>query len=121
MGGEACSYAGVLVVGRMTTALGPPKAVQVTLDNGAIVLIRELTIAEAWPYINGEVVDPTSLIRKSVVDADGQLTIGADEDIPMAQALELLPHILKLNNLEKDDGGEVADLEVDFPPAVSAH
>ena len=93
------------------------------LENGTAVRIRELSIAELWPYINGEPVDPEVLIRLSVVDADGAPAIADDEGVPMAQALELIPHIMTLNRLETgkaDAAAEVAELERDFPRPASA-
>ena len=46
--------------------------------------------------------------------------IPPDEAIPMAVALELLPAILEFNNLEPtgESGGEVAELDKDFPRAA---
>ena len=89
-----------------------------TLTNGTTVTIGELSLADSWPYINGQAANPEDLIRAAVIDSDGNRLIKPDESIPMIQALELLPHILKFNHLEADAEG-VAELDEDFPRAVS--
>lgn len=108
---------------RLTDLLGKPRVLEITLSNGAGVTIRELSLADTWPYINGESVDPEALIRASVIDAQGNPAIQPDHEIPMSQALELIPQILKFNNLEQtgdddDEGGEDAALDQDFPRAA---
>lgn len=101
--------------------LGAPRTAEVLLSNGTKVTIRELSIAFTWPYINGEAVDPSTLIRASVIDpSSGEPAIAEDEGIPMAQALELLPQILKLAHLEAESVPEVAALKRDFPLPASA-
>ena len=108
---------------RLTELLGKPRTLELRLKNGATVTIGELSLASTWPYINGEAVDPEALIRASVIDADGEPAIAPEDAIPMAVALELLPAILEFNNLEPTDtakaaGGEVAELDQDFPRAA---
>ncbi len=91
--------------------LGKPRTRDYRLKNGAEVTIRELSIADAWPYVNGQAVDPEALIRASVVDID------AGETITLAIALELLPIILEFNNLTGD--GDTVDAP-NFPRAASS-
>jgi len=107
---------------RLTALLGKPRTLALRLKNGATVTIGELSLRDTWPYINGEAVDPESLIRASVIDKNGEPAIAPDESIPMAVALELLPLILEFNNLEAtgEAGGEVAELDQDFPRAAPA-
>ncbi len=107
----------------LTAVLGAPRTKTITLKNGTQVTIRELSIAETWPYMNGGTVDPDVLIRVAVIDHKGEPLIKPQDGIPMAQALELLPHILKLSHLETNDpdsAPEVADLKADFPEAAQA-
>jgi len=110
-------------VGRITALLGAPRRRELTLSNGAKVLICELSIAATWPYINGAPVDPETIIRASLIDENGEALIPPDEGIPMAQALELLPEILAFNELEgktaEIEVAEVAELDRDFPRAAS--
>lgn len=101
---------------RLTALLGKPRTLEIRLKSGTMVTIGELSLADTWPYINGEAVDPESLIRASVIGDTGEQAIPPDEAIPMAVALELLPLILEFNNLEAtgEAGGEVAELDQDF-------
>ena len=103
------------------TLLGAPRRRTVTLEGGTEVTIQELSIAAAWPYVQGGAVDPEQLIRQSVIDRE----TGAPAEvgfIPLAAALELLPHIMALNNLETnedpDDGDGGAEDAPDFPRAA---
>lgn len=107
-------------MGRLTAILGKPRVREVCLKNGTAVTICELSLRDTWPYINGESVDPEALIRASVIDEQGEPAIAADEQIPMAQALELVAAILEFNELEPGDAGgaEVAELDQDFPRAA---
>lgn len=110
-------------MGRLTDALGAPRREAVTLSNGTTVTLAELSLAVTWPFMNGVAVDPELLIRASLVDAHGDPLIAPDDAIPMIQALELIPHILKFNGMElakKETAPEVAELERDFPQAAPA-
>ena len=107
-------------MGALTEVLGAPRTQSVTLKNGITVTIRELPLSVTWPFMQGEPVEPEVLIRAAVIDDQGKPAIAADEEIPMAQAVELLPHIMKLSQLEVDGAPEVADLQRDFPRPASA-
>lgn len=110
-------------MGRLTDLLGKPRTQAIEMSSGATVLIGELPLSATWPIINGAAVDPDVIIRASVIDANGRPLIAADDEIPMALGLELLPAILAFNNLEAnktDGGGEVAELDRDFPRAAPA-
>lgn len=110
-------------MGRLTTLLGAPRRQDVTLKNGTTVTLAELSIADVWPYINGETIDPEDLIRKALIDANGDRLLGDDDAIPMAQALELLPHVLKFNGMEAEEEGKatpVEELKKDFRKAAPA-
>ena len=98
--------------------LGKPRTQAVTLENGAELTIGELSVADTWPYINGEPVDPENLIRASVIDPDtGGPALGPHDKITMAVALELLPIIMKFNEIETAGADEGAP---DFPRAASS-
>jgi len=107
---------------RLTALLGKPRILPYCLKSGITVTLGELSLADIWPYINGESVDPEALIRASVIDDQGEPAIAPGESIPMAVALELLPAILAFNDLEakgdSDAGGEGAELDQDFPRAA---
>jgi hypothetical protein len=106
---------------RLTALLGKPRTREVLLKSGRAVTICELSLADTWPYINGEKIDPDALIRASLIDDQGGALIPPDEGISMAAALELLPAILEFNSLEAstdDAGAEVAELDQDFPRAA---
>ena len=104
---------------RLTELLGAPRVEIVTLKNGAAVRLAELSLAVTWPYLNGEPVNPDVLVRASVVDENGEPAIASDDAIPFAAALELLPYILKMNDLESD-AGEAGAVRRDFPKAAPA-
>lgn len=95
----------------LDAAITTPRIISVSLEaRGAVVYLRELTLAEAWPYIQGEGVDPAIILRQSLCTPDGAPALEADASLPLAVALELLPKVLKLNGLTPEDASIADDV-----------
>lgn len=103
----------------ISAAIARPRIVSLELANGSTVWLRELTLAQAWPYINGQGVNPDEIIRYSLCDQAGTPILTEEESLPLATALELLPHVLELNGLQRAGDDEPEEVEADLSPERS--
>lgn len=106
---------------KVCDALGPARSAAVTLASGQRVHVRELTLAESYPYLfDDKPLDPDAMIRLCVTDGAGKRLVGDEESIPLSVARELLPHLIAINNLDVNVSAAVDDLEAQFSPAASS-
>lgn len=77
-------------------------------SSGTTVYLRELTLLEAWPYVQGEPLDADHVVRLSLVDDQGKQVLGEGESLALQDGLELLYVVLEINNLvaDKKDAGD---------------